>query len=642
MGQIPFRRNRNATNAARRSHFQHAVLLLSLTLALAVACTSTVEDDESADAQVAQATDSKTVVIVGELADDDAATPLADAAAVFAAVSPAVAVVQTASGAATGIVLEGGFVVTSAQAVWPFKAANIRLAGGPAFPNTPLVGIDRLINIAVLGPLPDPTVAIAISSLALPPIGSQAFLIGFASADPGVIQPSISAGLISGQRRWEPGNVTFLQSDVPVAAGQLGGALVTNTGTVIGLAGPAFGNDRISNFASVNDLAERILALARGEGATPAGTAPSMDNAATSHTVSFTHNDAEQIFLIGANPGDALTAAIEGNQDGSISIRDAEGNLLLSKDDAVTGREVLDITLSGPSPYVMVIGNASGLETTYNLLSTHQLALFADTEDGQNLNIGDTLQGAIDAPGDTDTFSLELAAGQSVSITASSLTIDTMITVEGPDGIVVDDDSGGGPLGSDAALTLQSETGGMFLIQIDDVRGGRGGPYAISLSALSTPKPPGLNTDAAPVTGSPAALPAGHGLALRGDIVDGSLVPRLATVATQPGESGASQIVEDDDGEFQVVARILAVEAAQATIRVLNEDGDTVADGIIVGLVCTSGTNCVGSTGFNFSDNKDEGPWTVELILIEGEISAWQLEVLTKPEAAKIETLPAQ
>ena len=66
------------------------------------------------------------------------------------------------------------------------------------------------------------------------------------------------------------------------------------------------------------------------------------------------------------------------------------------------------------------------------------------------------------------------------------------------------------------------------------------------------------------------------------------------------------------------------------------------AEGITVGVVCTSTTNCVGSTGFDFSDDEDDGPWTVELILVKGEISAWQLEVLTSAEAAESETLPAQ
>ena len=66
------------------------------------------------------------------------------------------------------------------------------------------------------------------------------------------------------------------------------------------------------------------------------------------------------------------------------------------------------------------------------------------------------------------------------------------------------------------------------------------------------------------------------------------------------------------------------------------------AEGITVGVVCTSGTNCVGSTAFDFSDDEDDGPWTVKLILAEGEISAWQLEVLTSAEAAESETLPAQ
>ena len=646
MRQITTRPTGNATNARRRARSRRMVLLLllSLTLALAVACTNTDDDDEAADAQTEQtAADSTTVVIVGDLAEGEAPTPLANAAAVFAAVSPAVAIVQTASGAATGIVIEGGFVLTSAQAVWPHDAANIRLAGGGTFPNVPLTGMDRLLDLAVLGPIPSATTELAISPQALPAIGSQAFLIGFASADPSVVQPSISAGLISGQRHWEPGNVTFLQSNVPVVPGQLGGALVTDAGILLGLAGPAFGDQRISNFASVGDLADRVLALARGEGATPPGATPSMDGASTNHVVSFFRDDAEQLFLVGSNPGEALTATLDGNQDGSISIHNGDGLVLIRKDDNSSGLEVLDVTLSGPAPYVLVVGNASGVETTYSLVSTAPLARFADAEDGQSLIVGNTLQGALDAPGDADTFSLELAPGRSVLIAASSLTIDVVISVDGPDGLLVDNNSGGGPLGSDAALTLRSETGGVFLVRIGDVRMGRGGPYALSLTALGAPRPSGLGTDAEAeaLTGPPVALPAGHGLAVRGDVVDGALVPRLATIAAQPGD-GASQTVDDDDGEFQVAARVVAIEAARAAVRVLNADGDTVIDGIIIDVVCTSGTNCVGSARFTLSDDEDDGPWLIELTLVQGAISGWQLEVWTSPEAAATETLPAQ
>jgi S1-C subfamily serine protease len=361
------------------------LLLLSVAL-IAAACTSNDDDDDDAsETDQAQATeqglelDEPEIIVLGEgdVENGEPAAILENAAAVFAAVSPAIVLVETPSGAATGIVIEGGFILTNASAVWPHATASVRMAGGAIVPSVTVIGVDRLVDVAILGPLPGSTTALALTGLEGPVIGSEVFLIGYASRDAAVIQPSISTGLVSGERRWEPGNVTFIQSDAPVGPEQVGGALVTDTGALVGLAGPRFGEDRISQFAAVADLRAQMEALLAGEGTLPIALTAAAEGS-TNQVIRFSRDEAEQIYLINGEAGQELTVTLEGDQDGALTVFDATGLVISGVDATIGGLEILEAELVGAAPLMLVVENLQGLETEYELTTSLEVARFQD------------------------------------------------------------------------------------------------------------------------------------------------------------------------------------------------------------------------------------------------------------------------
>ena len=620
--------------------------LLAIAL-IGAACTTPRVQDETSDDQATADQTTPGGTVVGAPGDDGLAVPLPDAAAVFTAVSPAIALVRSpdGTGAGTGVLTEGGFLITSASAVGTNELVEVRMAGAPSFRLVPVLEVDRLLNIAVLGPMTNATVVLAVEGGGAPAIGNAVFLLGFASAEAGVNQPSISSGLLSGERSWEPTDVTFLLSDVPVIPGQLGGALVSTSGALLGVAGPRFGDDRVSLFVSASDILNRLRMLSEPEGMI-APQDVELSQGMTFQVLGFFRDTTRMLLIADAPAGAEMVVRLDGNQDGALSVLDNAGNVLGFADETSGGTEVLTVILDGPSPYVVAVENLLGFETEYALGASFPLALLRDAEDGRALTPGERFVGALNLAGDEDIFSLELAAGQSVQIAATSITSDTFLTVEGPGVSLFDDDTGGGLLGTDAELTVESENGGRYRVVVSDVLGEPGGAYLLIVRSLGTQAPTEAEEEVAAATDDVVAvdvgLPAGHGLALRGDAENGELVARLTTVdVVRPQDSGAFQIVSDDDGAFQILASVIAEGSAQATVVVSDAEGASVVTSTVLTLDC-GGRECLGTLSLAVRSEPERGPWSVELVPLTAGITDWQLEVLRSEADEAVETLSAQ
>ena len=620
-----------------------AVVAIAL---IGVACTTPRVQDETSNDQAA--TDqAASGTVIGAPGDDGIAVPLPNAAAVFAAVGPAIALVRSpdGTGAGTGVLAEGGFLITSASAVGTNELVEVRMAGAPSFRLVPVLEVDRLLDIAVLGPMTNATTVLSVEGGGAPAVGSAVFLLGFASAEAGISQPSISAGLLSGERSWEPTGVTFLLSDVAVIPGQLGGALVSMSGALLGVAGPRFGDDRVSLFVSASDILNRLRMLTEPEGMIAPQDVELLQGA-TFQVLGFFRDTTEMVLVAEAPAGAELTVTLDGDQDGALSVLDDAGNVLGFVDETSGGVEVLTVILDGPSPYVVAVENLLGIETDYELSASFPLALLRDAEDGRVLMAGDRIVGALNLAGDEDIFTLQLAAGQSVQIAATSITSDTFLTVEGPGVSLFDDDTGSGLLGTDAELTVGSENGGQYRVVVSDVLGESGGAYLLIVRSLGTQTPAGAEEESdeaeEPVVVVEVGLPAGHGLALRGDAENDELVARLTTVdVVRPQDSGAFQIVSDDDGVFQVLASMIAEGSAQATVVVSDAEGVSVVTSTVLTLDCGS-SECLGTLSLAVRSEPGRGPWSVGLVPLTEGITAWQLEVLRSEADEAVETLSAQ
>ena len=135
------------------------------------------------------------------------------ASQIFANVSPSIAFIDTETGTGSGVLIEGGWIVTNSHVVWPYTSVRVVFPNGAEYRNLPVRYYDHLADLALLGPVSTPTqYATMLDGEALP-IGSPVYLIGYPGEYEGFPQPTMTEGIHSRLRQWDPGPFTFYQSD---------------------------------------------------------------------------------------------------------------------------------------------------------------------------------------------------------------------------------------------------------------------------------------------------------------------------------------------------------------------------------------------------------------------------------------------
>ena len=158
---------------------------------------------------------------------------------VYQLVAPSVAHIVNGdrTGAGSGILIEGGYVVTNYHVVEPhWSVMRIVFADGTEFSNVPVVGWAPVADLAVLGPIDTQTGALELvdGEGTLP--GADIFLVGYpAEPDPYYPQPSVTEGVLSRSYEEPETGLTVLRTDAAAIGGQSGGAMVNSRGEVIGV-----------------------------------------------------------------------------------------------------------------------------------------------------------------------------------------------------------------------------------------------------------------------------------------------------------------------------------------------------------------------------------------------------------------------
>ena len=158
---------------------------------------------------------------------------------VYQLVAPSLAYIVNAdrTGSGSGILIDGGYIITNYHVVEPYNlVARVVFPDGTELRNVPVVGWAPWADLALLGPV----------NIAIPPLslgdgegmaaGSGLFLVGY-PAEPDLYdpQPSITRGVLSrSYREWATG-LTVLRTDAAAAGGQSGGAMVDARGEVVGV-----------------------------------------------------------------------------------------------------------------------------------------------------------------------------------------------------------------------------------------------------------------------------------------------------------------------------------------------------------------------------------------------------------------------
>ena len=136
----------------------------------------------------------------------------------------------------SGILIDGGYIITNHHVVQPYRlVARVVFPDGTELWDVPVVGWEPLADLAVLGPVTVPIPPLTLQDGKRMAAGSELFLVGYPAEPDLYPQPSITRGVLSRSYRESTTGLTVLRTDAAAAGGQSGGAMVDARGQVVGV-----------------------------------------------------------------------------------------------------------------------------------------------------------------------------------------------------------------------------------------------------------------------------------------------------------------------------------------------------------------------------------------------------------------------
>ena len=412
-----------------------------------------------------------------------------DPKALLAAVRPSVALVTTTISQGSGVLVDDGYVVTNAHVVDPYGAATITFEGAAAMVDVPVVGIDPFADIALLGPIVTDRSALPLAGSLDLEQGDDVYLVGYPGEFDAAPEPAISKGLVSRLRDYRPFEQTYIQTDAAIGGGQSGGALLDSRGQVVGISGLSFA-DQFALALSSPDVRRSIADIQHGS-------TPSyrhlVDAPAITDGIFDVANDLEFGLLVlrAADVARSLQFTVPEANEPTVEVFDLGGSVHLANqrridqelasDPSLTAADAGTVltaaatgeyTISVPAKADLLINVGSGRSegAAVEFASSLPVVVYEDTDDGQKINTGDTVTGVVDPFEFSDTFVLDMVAGDTVTIRVSAGGSDPVLLVippgVDPDTVPPVDDSSLGLFGHDAETTFTAQTSGPHEIDV--------------------------------------------------------------------------------------------------------------------------------------------------------------------------------
>ena len=413
------------------------------------------------------------------------ATPAAlSSADVFGRISPSVAFIQTSTGTGSGVLIDGGYVVTNAHVVWPFDSVRVVFPDGTEHLAAPVANWDLMADLAVIGPIDSAVSAIELVDGEDLTVGSDVFLIGYPGEVQEFPQPTITRGIISRIREWDPIQMTYFQTDAAIAGGQSGGVLVSDKGEVIGISGFRFTEAGFGIVASAADLIPLVHGLVRGSDTDNLGNrALPMGQGDTEHDITLQGYWDRRVFVLNEPPGTEVYLTVSGDTDAILAVGDVYGTVMLLVDETPWGMEAASFTTSYDAPTFVVVGHRVEGVAEVRLTSSRPLSPLVDDEDGKAISVGDIVAGNADYPGDLDYFVIDLEKDQAIEVLVSSALLNPIITIDfvgaTEDQLIADDNSGGGLFGLDPLITYRAPHTGSYNIVVESAEATIGGYFLV-------------------------------------------------------------------------------------------------------------------------------------------------------------------
>ncbi len=416
-------------------------------------------------------------------------TTALDSRQIYQALAPSIAFIEGALGTGSGILIDDSHVLTNLHVIWPEAQASVTFTNGETVADAPVVGLDwmadlALIDVSKADSLPDP---VSLAENVELPIGSEVYLVGYpadATRDP---IPAITAGILSRIRNWEDGEMAFLQSDASISGGQSGGALVADTGDVIGLSGLSIGEGGLALSLATPDVLELVGEILEGRDRWSLGSRLLDDLLGeVTDRVSIPNFLAEAVFVFQGAIGDPHSFTINASRPSSVFLTAADGYVEGSLEDTdVEKRFEVELGLDGP--FFLSVLPIFDQDVEVEVVSDVELRLMADPDHGRQLTVGDIYYGNADYPGDWDWFTIVLEEGDQITMVVTTAGMDPGIAVDwvgntSEDWVASDSDSAGGVLGFDAEVSFTAPVTGDYLVSISDESFYGPGAYVVTIS----------------------------------------------------------------------------------------------------------------------------------------------------------------
>ncbi len=368
-----------------------------------------------------------------------AATPMPispEVAEAITNVGASMVLIETNARAGSGILIEGGYILTSASIVWPYDTARVLLADGSGFSAVPLKGSDLLADLALLGPVDASQGGVSLASQERLGVGQDAFLIGFQVATQQFPQLTISPRAIAGIREFESTGITYLQtnsfmmSDAGEERHITGWVLVSTEGDVLGVVGfqPLRTNFEVASSAA--DVLPRVAQLIAGGDPSELGDRKiPVTEGSLSHEVALENFLAQRAFVLNEPAGTEVTIQLEGEDEGRLSASDSISRILAGEIKDSAEPAVSSFVLQTNDLHFATVWRLVDGPGNFVLTSSHPLIHLPDPDDGTGIPVGGSVRGNIDFPGDLDYFVFDLSEDETVMIRANSILIDTLLNV---------------------------------------------------------------------------------------------------------------------------------------------------------------------------------------------------------------------
>ena len=357
----------------------------------------------------------------------------------------------------SGVLVEGGYIITSHRVVWPYGAVRVVFPDGSDFEDVPVLNFDPLSGLAVLGPVDVPIPPLTLADGEGAAIGSDLFLIVYPEENSKFPQPVMGRGSLQAVWETERAGITYFQADVTVADGHIpgdyevsgkatymdtisGGALVNEQGELIGITAPIPHTEHLSLAASASDIAAITERLIRDETRPELGDRRLPSSGGQFQFTFETSDDWDwhwrgdtgyyRRFWIQEPVGTVVKIELTGRGfERAASLTDSQGKEVLRQQMIMgVGDESVSATLQSFGPHFLTVRYTPDFYSDQKqfgevqLRGNVRLTPLLDPDDGREISVGETIAGNRDAPYDRDWFKISLKEGESVVISGESVT----------------------------------------------------------------------------------------------------------------------------------------------------------------------------------------------------------------------------